>query len=243
MIKILNLYKNFGKKQVLKGLNLSINDGERLVILGRSGEGKTVLLKHIVGLLKPDKGEIWVDNVRVDKLKGNKLYKFRQKIAYVFQSSALLDSLTVFENLALALENKKLSFEEMKNKIKNVLKHVELKGVENLYPEELSGGMKKRVAIARALIIEPEYILFDEPTTALDPITTKNIEDLILKLADKFKLTYIIVTHDIRSALKLAHRIVFLNNGKIEMEFTPDEIEKVKKHKLLSEFFMFANVI
>ena len=235
--------KNFGKKQVLKGLNLSINDGERLVILGRSGEGKTVLLKHIVGLLKPDKGEIWVDNVRVDKLKGNKLYKFRQKIAYVFQSSALLDSLTVFENLALALENKKLSFEEMKNKIKNVLKHVELKGVENLYPEELSGGMKKRVAIARALIIEPEYILFDEPTTALDPITTKNIEDLILKLADKFKLTYIIVTHDIRSALKLAHRIVFLNNGKIEMEFTPDEIEKVKKHKLLSEFFMFANVI
>ena len=243
MIKILNLYKNFGKKQVLKGLNLSIKDGERLVILGRSGEGKTVLLKHIVGLLKPDKGEIWVDNVRVDKLKGNKLYKFRQKIAYVFQSSALLDSLTVFENLALALENKKLSFEEMKNKIKNVLKHVELKGVENLYPEELSGGMKKRVAIARALIIEPEYILFDEPTTALDPITTKNIEDLILKLADKFKLTYIIVTHDIRSALKLAHRIVFLNNGKIEMEFTPDEIEKVKKHKLLSEFFMFANVI
>lgn len=243
MIKILNLYKNFGKKEVLKGLNLFIKDGERLVILGRSGEGKTVLLKHIIGLLRPDKGEIWVDNVRVDKLKGNKLYKFRQKIGYVFQSSALLDSLTVFENLALALENKKLSFGEMKDKIKEVLRHVELKGVENLYPEELSGGMKKRVAIARALIIEPEYILFDEPTTALDPITTKNIEDLILKLADKFRLTYIIVTHDIRSALKLAHRIVFLNNGKIETEFTPDEIEKVKKHELLSEFFMFSNVI
>jgi phospholipid/cholesterol/gamma-HCH transport system ATP-binding protein len=227
MIKIINLKKRFGEKEVLKGLNLEIKDGHTTVIIGPSGCGKTVLLKHIVGLLKPDEGEIFIEGEDITKLKNDKLFKLREKIGVVFQGSALLDSLTVAENIILGVkEHRKLTKQEYKEIVREKLKMVKLEGTENLMPSELSGGMKKRVAIARALAMEPKYILYDEPTTALDPITADKIDELICELKEKVAVTAIAVTHDLVSAYRIGDTIAMFGEGRIVFEGTPEEIKK-----------------
>ncbi len=227
MIEVRNLWKAFGDNQVLKGLNLKVNKGETVVIIGRSGCGKSVLLKHIVGLLKPDKGSVFIDGEDITKVSYKRLYEIRKKIAVVFQWSALLDSLTVAENVGLWLmEHTNLPREKIMEIVREKLSMVELEGVENKLPAELSGGMKKRVAIARALALEPEYILYDEPTTALDPITARRIDKLIRELQQRLKITSIAVTHDLISASIIGDRIALLKDGKIVYEGTPEEIRR-----------------
>lgn len=228
MIEIRNLYKKFGKIRVFNDLSLVIRDGETLAVLGKSGTGKTVLLKHIVGLLKPDSGEILVNGYDVTKMSRSMLFKLRRDFGFVFQASALFDSLTVFENLALALRERGLDNSSVKKRVYNILELVGLKGVENLYPVELSGGMQKRVSVARAIIYEPKYILYDEPTTGLDPITADTINDLIVDLKKRLKTTSILVTHDVRSALRVADRVALLQDGKIKTVVLVDEAGKTE---------------
>ncbi|MEO0143460.1 MAG: ATP-binding cassette domain-containing protein [candidate division WOR-3 bacterium] len=215
MIKIKNLHKSFGNFKVLKGIDLEIKSGESIAIMGRSGTGKSVLVKHIVGLLKPDEGEVWVDNIRVDKASPKELMNLRRNFGYVFQMGALFDFYNVFQNLALVLlENGKKDFNYIKQRAIEVIKMVDLdERVLNLYPSELSGGMRKRVSIARAIIHNPKYIIYDEPTTGLDPITSDLINELIIKLNNELKTTTISITHDLRSAIKIAKRIILLQDG------------------------------
>jgi phospholipid/cholesterol/gamma-HCH transport system ATP-binding protein len=226
MIKIENLYKSFNGNDVLKGLSLNVDDGKTVVVIGRSGCGKSVLLKHITGLLRADKGDVWVDGQNVTNLSRDELFKLRLKIGVVFQGSALLDSLSVGENVALGLtENMRISLDKVRRIVKEKLSLVELEGVEDKRIPELSGGMKKRVAVARALAANPSYILYDEPTTALDPITARTINELILSLKRKLKITGIIVTHDMESAFFVADRIAMLHDGKIIFEGIPIEVQ------------------
>lgn len=226
MIRIVNLKKSFNSNPVLDGVNLEIETGKTTVIIGKSGCGKTVLLKHICALLVPDEGKVYVDNIDVGEAKSAELQGLRKKIGVVFQGSALLDSLTVAENISLGLrEHTKLSKQEIDKIVKEKLEIVELEGVENKKPAELSGGMKKRVAIARALAMEPRYILYDEPTTALDPITAMRINKLILNLSKKVKVTAVAVTHDMKSAYMIADRMGMLTDGKIIFEGTPEQIK------------------
>lgn len=222
-----NLHKSFGEKKVLKGLNLEVFRGETVVIIGRSGCGKSVFLKLIIGLLTPDSGKITILGKDTSSLTEREWEELRKKFGVVFQSSALLNSLTVAENVALPLvENTTLPKEEIQNRVREKLHLVGLKGVEELYPEDLSGGMKKRVGIARALIMEPEIILYDEPTTGLDPITASAINRLIMDLKEKVKTTSIVVTHDMKSAFLVGDRIGLLYDGRI-VEI--DKVEKIKK--------------
>ncbi|OYD16903.1 ABC transporter ATP-binding protein [candidate division WOR-3 bacterium JGI_Cruoil_03_44_89] len=226
MIEIENLYKSFNGNDVLKGLSLKVKEGETTAVIGRSGCGKSVLLKHIIGLLRPDKGDVWVDGQNVKKLKRNELYKLRLKMGVVFQSSALLDSLSVGENVALGLtENIRISRARVREIVLEKLSLVELEGVEHKRISELSGGMKKRVAVARALAVNPSYILYDEPTTALDPITARTINELMLSLKKKIRITGIVVTHDMESAFYVADRIAMLHDGKIIFDGTPMEVQ------------------
>jgi len=225
MIEIKSIFKSFGGNQVLCGVDLTINKGETMVILGRSGCGKSVLLKLIMGLMKPDAGEILVNGDEITSFKDNQLNKLRQKFGMLFQASALFDSMTVDENVGLALrEHTKLPEEEVKQKVKDKLKMVGLSGVEQIKPAELSGGMKKRVGLARAIAMDPEYILYDEPTTGLDPIMADVINELIVNLRNTLSITSIAVTHDIVSAYKIADRIAMLYEGKIIFIGTPDQV-------------------
>ncbi|MCB0729687.1 MAG: ABC transporter ATP-binding protein [Ignavibacteriae bacterium] len=226
MIEIVNLHKKFGSKPVLQGINLTIEDGETNVIIGKSGSGKSVLLKHIVGLLFPDEGYVKVGGEIIDNSNTKKLYQIRRKFGFLFQGAALFDSMTVGENIALPIiENEyKLSQKELDNKIAKMLDLVDLPNTQNLKPAELSGGMKKRVGLARALITEPEYILYDEPTTGLDPIMSDSIDDLIKNLADKLNVTSIVVTHDMYSVKNVADEIAMVHEGKIYFEGTPEQL-------------------
>jgi phospholipid/cholesterol/gamma-HCH transport system ATP-binding protein len=226
MIEINNLHKTFGNSEVLKGINLNISEGETTAIIGQSGCGKSVLLKHIVGLLKPDAGIIKVDGREVGKLTEKDLYDIRRNFGFLFQGAALFDSMTVEENVGLPLaENDTgLSKGEIHNKIEEMLEIVGLPGIEKLKPSELSGGMKKRVGLARALITNPSYILYDEPTTGLDPVMSESIDDLIKELADRLKVTSILVTHDMFSVNKVAHKVAMIHKGIIYFEGTPKEI-------------------
>ncbi len=226
MIEVVNLHKSFGSNKVLTGVNLKINEGETLAIIGKSGSGKSVLLKHIVGLLFPDEGYVVVGNEKIEPDNTKKLYEIRRKFGYLFQGAALFDSMTVGENIALPLvENDyNLSHEEIKNKVKEKLELVGLPGIEDLKPAELSGGMKKRVGLARALITEPEYILYDEPTTGLDPVMSDSIDELIKNLAEKLNVTSIVVTHDMFSVKNVSDKIAMLYEGKIYFEGTPDDV-------------------
>lgn len=227
MIKIVNLKKAFNENKVLKGVFLEVKDGETTVIIGRSGCGKSVLLKHIIGLLRPDEGSVIIDGIEISKAFGKLLYETRRKIGVVFQEAALLDSLTVKENVGLGLkENTKLSKHEIDDIVKEKLNLVGLKGVENLMPQHLSGGMKKRVGIARALAMNPKYVLYDEPTTALDPITSRRINNLIRDLQERLSITTIAVTHDLETAYRIGDKIAMLNDGKIVFEGTPEEIRE-----------------
>lgn len=225
MIEIRNLKKSFGNKQVLRGINLTVHKGETMVIIGHSGCGKSVLLKHIVGLLKPDEGELFVEGQNVVNMRQRELYELRKKFGFLFQGSALFDSMTVGENVGLYLvENTKMSKREIAEVVAEKLELVGLPGTEKLMPSDLSGGMKKRVALARALANNPEYILYDEPTTGLDPIMSDNIDDLIRELSEKLQVTSIVVTHDIFTVYSVASRVAMVQNGVIYFEGKPEEL-------------------
>jgi len=225
MIEIKNLHKSFGGKAVLRGVNLTILDGERLVIVGRSGCGKSVLLKHIINLMQPDDGYILVDEIPIRKVGQKDLFQLRRQFGFLFQGAALFDSMTVAENIALPLrEHSKLSEAEIEKKVAEKLGLVGLPGIENLKPSELSGGMKKRVGLARALILEPKYIMYDEPTTGLDYKEQRSMNKLIVKLSDKLQVTSIVVTHDMQSVEKVADRVVMLHNGRIIFSGTVSEM-------------------
>ena len=226
MIRIENLHKNFGEHRVLDGVNLEIEKGKTYVIIGRSGFGKSVLLKHIVGILRPDEGDVFVDGKQINKLKEEELDELRLKVGMVFQGGALFDSLTVAENVGFGLiEHESISGRELLERVEESLCLVGLCGIGNLMPSELSGGMKKRVSLARALCIKPAIILYDEPTTGVDPITADAINELIKNLHDKLKVTSIVVTHDMKSAYRVADRIAMLYKGKIITEGNPEEIQ------------------
>lgn len=229
MIKIRILYKSFGNNKVLKGINLDVNDGETLTIIGGSGEGKTILLKTMIDLVTPDSGVVEIDGVDITKLKEKERAAVQSKFGMLFQASALFDSMTVGQNVAFGLRHLTNQSEKEINKtVFENLRMVGLEGIENLKPEELSGGMKKRVSLARAIASDPKYILYDEPSTGLDPITADVINDLILNLQKELKITSIAVTHDMVSAYKISNRIAMLYDGKIEEIGTPDEIRNSK---------------
>ena len=226
MIDIIELHKSFDNNHVLRGTTLHVNTGETIVIIGRSGCGKSVLLKHIMGLVFPDKGKVVINGQDVSSLHGKELHLLQLKIGMLFQGSALFDSLTVGENVGFSLyEHTNISHKEIEKIVSEKLELVELSGIEHLKPAELSGGMKKRVGLARAICYDPEIILYDEPTTGLDPIMADAINDLIKELNNKLKVTSIVVTHDMASAYKVADRIAMLYEGKIIEIGTPDEIK------------------
>ncbi|HDN97746.1 MAG TPA: ATP-binding cassette domain-containing protein [bacterium] len=237
MIEVRNLKVRFGNKVVLDGLNLKVEKGESLVIIGPSGCGKTVFLKTILGLIEPEEGEIIIDGRNIVKCNKNEIFKIRGKMGMVFQSSALFDSLSVWENVGFYfLHHSKLGEKEVKEKVREILKAVKLEGVEDLMPEELSGGMKKRVAIARALISKPEILLYDEPTTGLDPITSKSIMQLMKEIHENFGTTDITVTHDIKLTSFIAERIAVLENGKINETGSFEELMKKSENALIKSF-------
>lgn len=227
MIQIQELKKSFDKHVVLDGINLHVEKGETRVIIGGSGEGKSVLLKMIIGLLEPDDGTIIVRGLRVDPGDRRSLQEVRKFVAMVFQGSALFDSMSVRSNVGFTLdENSLLTPSEIDNIVREKLALVNLEGVENLTPAELSGGMKKRVSLARALAANPEIMLYDEPTTGLDPINADAINNLIIDLQRKLSVTSLVVTHDIQSSYKVADRISMLHHGKIIATGTPQEIQR-----------------
>jgi phospholipid/cholesterol/gamma-HCH transport system ATP-binding protein len=225
MIDVRDLSKKFGAQQILDGVSFSIETGESLVIIGRSGGGKSVLLKHIIGLLQPDSGSVRIDGEDITHMDERNLIRVRSKFGMVFQGAALFDSLTVAENVAFAFRrNKKLSPKEIAHKVAEVLEMVELPGIEKKKPSELSGGMRKRVGLARAIIYQPQIVLYDEPTTGLDPIVSDSIDKLIIRVTQHLKVTAIVVTHDMRSARRVGNRIVMLHNKKIYASGTPEDI-------------------
>lgn len=226
MIEIYNLHKSFGSKKVLDGINLKIETGETIVIIGRSGSGKSVLIKHIVGLLNPDEGYIKVDNQQVDELNEKDLYNLRRKFGFLFQGSALFDSMTVEENVSLPLVESSNGYtkSEIQRIVSEKLELVELPNIHKLKPAELSGGMKKRVGLARALVTTPAYILYDEPTTGLDPIMSDSIDNLIRDLASKLNVTSVVVTHDMYSVKNVADKVAMVHDGKIYFVGKPQEL-------------------
>jgi len=225
MIKIENLHKRFGDLVVLDDVSFEVPEGETFVILGRSGTGKSVLLKCIVRLLEPDSGKIFIDGKNILELSHKELNELRKEIGFLFQSAALYDSMSVRENLAFPLiRHTDLSEEEIELRVKEMLRLVGLENAIDKMPSELSGGMRKRIGLARALILNPKIMLYDEPTTGLDPVTSKEIAKLILDMQRKFKMTNIVVTHDMVVALSTADKILLLDKGKFIFEGTPDEL-------------------
>ncbi len=225
MIEVRDLKKSFGRHVVLDGVSFKVETGESVVIIGRSGGGKSILLKHLIGLLMPDAGQVLVDGEDLCGLNERQLLRVRGKFGMLFQGAALFDSLNVFENVAFALRRRRdLSPEELRRKVAEVLDMVELSGTEEKKPSELSGGMRKRVGLARAIIYQPQIVLYDEPTTGLDPVVSDSIDRLILRVRDALKVTTVVVTHDMRSARRVGQRILMLHNGRIYASGTPDEI-------------------
>jgi len=229
MIEVRGVRKSFNNNQVLRGVSFEVMEGETLVIIGKSGCGKTVLLKHLIGLIEPDEGDIVVDGIVVNRVKREELLELRKRFGMLFQSAALFDSLSVEENIALPLkEHSSMSKETIARKVKEKLALVGLEKIEHLRPSELSGGMKKRVGLARALVLEPSYLLFDEPTTGVDPIMADRINDLIIDLQNRLKVTAIAVTHDLRSAYKIGTRLALLSEGRIGFIGTLADIKNSK---------------
>jgi len=225
VIDVVELRKSFGGNEVLKGVNLKIYKGETVVVLGRSGCGKSVLLRHMIGLMKPDSGKILVDGVDVTKLKHDDLYEMRKKFGMLFQGAALFDSMSVWENVGLGLmEHTNLSVDEIRKIVCRKLELVGLSQLDDLKPAELSGGMKKRVGLARAIAMDPPVILYDEPTTGLDPIMADVINELIRELQNSLDITSVAVTHDMKSACKIGDRLALMFDGRIVFEGTPDEV-------------------
>ena len=229
MIEVRNLQKSFGAQRVLNGVNFSIETGEAVVIIGRSGGGKSVILKHLIGLLQPDAGEILVDDENIVGMSDRELLRVSHKFGMLFQQAALFDSLTVAENIAFALHReRKYSEAEIRQRVTEALQMVELSGIENKKPAQLSGGMRKRVGLARAIVYQPEFLLYDEPTTGLDPVVADSIDKLIICIREKLKVTSVAVTHDMRSASRIGQRILMLHEGRIHFSGTPDELFKTR---------------
>ena len=225
MIEINSLNKSFSKKIVLSDISFSIPKGQIVTIIGRSGVGKSILLKCLIGLVKPDSGKVYLDNQLINSMSFKQLQKIRSTIGMVFQFGALFDSMTVGENISLALKKlTKLNPDEIHLRVKNSLDAVNMSDSELLMPSELSGGMKKRIGIARAIAIKPSYLLYDEPTTGLDPIMTDNINRLIHKFHNSEKVTSIIVTHELRTVFEVADRVIMLHDGKIQFDGKPNEL-------------------
>ncbi len=228
MIEVKNLSKSFGEKGVLSDLNFSVAHGQSVAIVGKSGAGKSVLLKCLIGLVKPDEGTIYVDNKLINSMSFGQLQEIRSNIGMVFQFGALFDSMTVGENISLALQKlTKLSGDEIKERVFNSLEEVDMVDTEDLMPSELSGGMKKRVGIARAIAIRPTYLFYDEPTTGLDPVMTDSINRLILKFQNTGEVTSVIITHEMRTVYDVADRVLLLHEGKIWFDGSPEEIKNV----------------
>jgi phospholipid/cholesterol/gamma-HCH transport system ATP-binding protein len=225
VIEFQDLSKAFGDKRVLTGLTLQVQDGETMVIIGYSGTGKSVALKHIVGLLQPDAGDVIVDGLAVSTLEREPLNALRREIGYVFQFAALFDSMTVADNVAIGLRPRRLTDEEIGERVAEALAVVDLTGAGDRYPAELSGGMRKRVGIARAIALRPRYILYDEPTTGLDPVTSAVIDRLIVRTRERFGVTAVVVTHDMRSAYTIGDRIAMLYEGRIRQVGTVAEVQ------------------
>ena len=225
MIEVRSLQKSFGAQQVLKDVSFSIEKGESVVIIGRSGGGKSVLLKHLIALLQPDEGQVLIEGEDIVAMDERQLLRVRHKFGMLFQSAALFDSLTVAENIAFAFRrDRSLPETEIAEKVAHVLELVNLPGIESKNPSELSGGMRKRVGLARAIVYQPEIVLYDEPTTGLDPIASDSIDKLILRVRDRLDVTSVVVTHDMRSARRLGQRILLLHDKHIYAAGTPDEI-------------------
>jgi phospholipid/cholesterol/gamma-HCH transport system ATP-binding protein len=226
MIQLIDVYKSFGPKKVLQGFTLDVVEGETMVIIGYSGTGKSVAIKHIVGLLEPDSGQVRVDGLDVSRLSRRDLYQLRARIGYVFQFAALFDSFTIGENVAMGLrKQQQLSEREIAARVHEALELVDLPNVETKFPAELSGGMRKRVGIARAIALRPKYILYDEPTTGLDPVTSAVIDQLMIRMRDKLGVTSIVITHDMRSACSVGTRIAMLYEGRVRQVGTVAEIQ------------------
>lgn len=225
MIEVRDLKKSFGKNRILDGVSFRIDKGESVVIIGRSGGGKSVLLKHLIALLKPNAGQVLIDGENIVPLNERQLLRVRRRFGMLFQGAALFDSMTVAENIAFAFRrDRSLPPAEIARRVAHVLDLVDLPGTEPKRPGELSGGMKKRVGLARAIVYHPEIVLYDEPTTGLDPIVADSIDHLILRVRDRLNVTSVVVTHDMRSARRLGQRILMLHDKKIYAAGTPEEI-------------------
>ena len=238
MIEVRDLHKAFGDNHVLRGISLQVEDGTTFVVLGGSGSGKTVLMKHVIGLLKPDQGTVFVDGVEIPKLNGRALTEARRMFGMMFQGAALFDSMTVFENVAFPLKERQRSMKtsELRRRVVEKLKVVDLEeDVLSKYPAELSGGMKKRVALARAVVHEPTIVLYDEPTTGLDPITTAYVDDMILQAKRRLGVTSMVISHDIASAFKVADRLAVLYDGHIAAQGTPEEVRR-SEHPFVQKY-------
>ena len=228
MIEVKNLYKSYGEKGVLSDISLSVSHGQSLAVVGKSGAGKSVLLRCLIGLVKPDNGTIYVDNKLINTMNFSQLQKIRSSIGMVFQFGALFDSMTVGENISLALQKlTNFNDNEIQERVFNSLEEVDMEGTEDLMPAELSGGMKKRVGIARAIAIKPAYLFYDEPTTGLDPVMTDSINRLIHKFQDTGDVTSVIITHEMRTVYDVADRVLLLHEGRIQYDGSPDTINNV----------------
>ena len=225
-IRLNDVHKAFGEKKILQGFSLDVRDGETVSIIGSSGAGKSVTLKQIIGLVQPDRGEVWIDDQNVCQLEGDELTQLRRRVGYVFQFAALLDSMTIADNVAMGLRRiPDMYEEEISSRVRECLSMVDLQRVEARYPSELSGGMVKRAGLARAIAMRPKYLLYDEPTTGLDPITVTRIDRLIMRMSEELGVTGIVVTHDMASAYRISDRIAMLYEGRIRTSGTVEEIQ------------------
>lgn len=227
-IRVEGVKKAFGSKVILDGVTLDVNEGETLSVIGYSGTGKSVLLKSIVRLLEPDAGVIHVDGEDVALLTRPQLFDLRRRVGYVFQFAALFDSMTIFDNVAMGLRRISMPDDELRERVVESLARVEMSGYEERLPAELSGGQRKRIGLARAIATRPKYVLYDEPTTGLDPVTTSVIDGLITKMASELGVTSVVVTHDMKSAYRVSDRIAMLFEGGIRFIGTPDEVQNVE---------------
>jgi len=230
-IRMVDVHKAFGDKQILKGFSLEIQEGQTISVIGGSGVGKSVALKHVVRLLSPDQGEVWVDGRDVSALSQEELYELRREVGYVFQFAALFDSMTVHDNVGMGLRRiPGWTPARITERVGECLHLVDLDGYEERYPAELSGGQRKRAGLARAIATEPKYLLYDEPTTGLDPVTTAVIDRLIVRMREELGVTGVVITHDMDSAFRISDRIAMLYDGRIRFEGTPDEVRGTQDH-------------
>jgi phospholipid/cholesterol/gamma-HCH transport system ATP-binding protein len=225
---MVDVHKAFGSRVILDGVSLTVQDGETLAVIGYSGVGKSVLLKSIVRLLEPDSGEVFVDGQQVSTLERDELYDLRRRVGYVFQFAALFDSMTVFDNVAMGLRRIQMPEPELADRVAESLRLVDMTGYDERLPAELSGGQRKRVGLARAIATRPKYVLYDEPTTGLDPVTTSVIDGLIQRMASELNVTSVVVTHDMKSAYRVADRVAMLYEGGIRYVGTPAEIQQAE---------------